>query len=134
MISPGLALAQSALTLVGRPYRLFGRDPARGLDCVGLIAASLQACGREVGTLPPYSLRQHDLGRFLDLARSLGLLAVSDHNLPGDILVLRPSPMQTHLAIMAQQGGLIHAHAGLRQVVHTPGPTTLHPHHSWRLA
>ena len=34
-------LAAAALTLVGSPWRLHGRNPATGLDCIGLLGAAL---------------------------------------------------------------------------------------------
>jgi hypothetical protein len=37
----------------------------------------------------------------------------------GDIALVAPSPSQLHLVVCAQQGW-VHAHAGLRRVVHTP--------------
>jgi len=47
--------------------------------------------------------------------------------------VLQPGPAQIHLAIAAEGGGWIHAHAGLRRVVHQtelpPGPVL----GQWRL-
>ena len=37
----GAAIAAAARALVGVPFRLQGRDPALGLDCVGLVGAAL---------------------------------------------------------------------------------------------
>ena len=47
----GAALAAAAESLVGTRFRLHGRDPDTGLDCVGLLAASLAA--KEAATAPP---------------------------------------------------------------------------------
>jgi cell wall-associated NlpC family hydrolase len=41
---PGLATA--AETLVGSRFRLHGRDPETGLDCVGVVAAAMAAIGQ----------------------------------------------------------------------------------------
>ncbi len=35
-------LAAAALNLIGTPFRLHGRDPATGLDCVGLVAEAMR--------------------------------------------------------------------------------------------
>ncbi len=43
------AFAEAAESLVGIRFRLFGRDPAYGLDCVGLVAAALARSGRSSG-------------------------------------------------------------------------------------
>ena len=42
----GAAIAAAARALVGVPFRLQGRDPALGLDCVGLVGAAMRAAAR----------------------------------------------------------------------------------------
>ena len=46
------ALAEAALGLLGVPFRLHGRDPATGLDCVGLVAEALRRAGRRPDASP----------------------------------------------------------------------------------
>ena len=41
----GAAIAAAARALVGVPFRLQGRDPVLGLDCVGLVGAAMRAAG-----------------------------------------------------------------------------------------
>lgn len=105
--------AQVARAAVGARFRLHGRDPATGLDCVGLTAL---ATGLEAPT--GYALRSGDAGAavaWLD-AR---LTRVAE-TAPGDLMLLRSGPGQLHLAIFTE-GGFVHADAGLRRVVERPG-------------
>lgn len=125
----GAALAASAERLISTPFRLHGRDPASGLDCLGLLAAAL---GKPIP--PDYRLRNRDIAAMLALAPRLGLAEVSGAILPGDVLLLEPGPLQHHLAIAGTANRFIHAHAGLRRVVATPGPLGWRIHHHWRLA
>lgn len=132
MTSAGETLANAALNLVGTPFRLGGRDPRTGLDCLGLVVASLEACGHRIGPLPAYSLRQTDIGPMLALVTSCGLRQAMGAGLPGDILLLHPGPGQHHLAVRATSSTMVHSHAGLRRTVVSP----FEPHQnlvgSWR--
>jgi cell wall-associated NlpC family hydrolase len=130
----GMALADTACEFVGKPFRLGGRDPATGLDCIGLIVAALENIGRPIGVLPAYTMRQYDLQRFVDLAERVGLTPTYASSARGDVLLLRPSPSQCHLAISLGDGGIVHAHAELRRVVITPPPLPWLVSRRWRLA
>ena len=127
-------LARAAERLVGVPFRLHGRDPARGLDCVGLVAAALSEVGRPVFAPAGYRLRQVAIDRFLGAAARSGLGETTGTIAPGDVMLVRPGPAQHHLVIAATGGGFVHAHAGLRQIVLTPGPLAWPVDHHWRLA
>ena len=115
----GDAVAGAALTLVGAPFRLHGRDPVYGLDCIGVIAAALRAAGW-VGEVPTgYALR----GGAADAvaARFDAVLDRGDGTV-GDVLLFRVGPAQLHGAVRVA-GGIVHADAGLRRVVMRPdGP------------
>lgn len=127
-------LARAAAALVGTRFLLHGRDPATGLDCIGLLAAALAGAGRPV-TLPNgYALRMRDPAGWLPPPEALGFIPAPQSFLPGDAVLLRLGAIQLHLAIAAPGGGWIHAHAGLRRVVHQPVlPDGIILHH-WRLA
>ncbi len=130
----GLALAAAAERLVGVPFRLHGRDPAHGLDCVGLVAAALAQVGRPAIVPTGYRLRHIGIDAFLDAAARSGLAHADGAIALGDVLLVRPGPAQHHLMIAAAQGGFVHAHVGLGRVVLTPGPLEWPLGHHWRLA
>lgn len=116
----GRTLAEAAERLVGTPFRLHGRDPANGLDCVGLIGAALAAIGRPVRLPNGYRLRTTGVGHLLEQAEFAGFVETSGVPRPGGVLLMRPGPVQHHLGIAGTRGGFVHAHAGLRRVVLSP--------------
>lgn len=129
----GEALAAAAASLVGTRFRLHGRDPAIGLDCVGLLAAALEHLGRPSALPNGYRLRNRDIAAWLPDPAACGFAPVSDGLRPGDVVLTRPGPGQVHLAIAASAGGWVHAHAGLRRVVHQPGGLPGEALGHWRL-
>jgi cell wall-associated NlpC family hydrolase len=123
-------VAHAALALVGTPFRLHGRDPRHGLDCVGVLAIAI--CAR--AALPnSYTLRGGRLEEIERLAPSLGLETAAGRILAGDVLLFRPGPAQFHFAIAANRNLLVHAHAGLRRVVVGPRPEHWPLIGHWRL-
>jgi cell wall-associated NlpC family hydrolase len=128
----GEALATAAERLVGAPFRLHGRCPERGLDCIGLVVVALEAVGRPA-RVPPYRLRTREIGGLVAAASDAGLMEASGPVRPGDVLLVRPGPAQHHLAIAASRGGFVHAHAGLGRVVLTPAPLPWAEDRRWRL-
>lgn len=118
----GQQLAAGAEALVGSPFRLHGRDPATGLDCVGVLAAALSSAGHPHHLPNSYTLRNRSLLDTFPIAQLCGLSPASGNIVPGDVLICRVSPCQFHIAIAASQDGFVHAHAGLRRVVLAPGP------------
>ncbi len=127
------AFAEAARALVGNPFRLRGRDPASGIDCVGLVTCALIAIGRVPPRLPHYTLRNIDITPLLAVLPDAGFQPASDDTQAGDLLLIRPSPGQYHLAIVDHAQQLIHAHAGLGRVVISPTPDRLRPAGHWRL-
>lgn len=117
-------IAQAAAALEGTPFRLHGRDPRFGLDCVGVVLHALHAAGLPPPPLPAYGLRNIGNPRFIDAADQAGFntLAASLPPQTGDILVVEPGPAQLHLLVCVAPDSLIHAHAGLRRVVRMPAP------------
>lgn len=111
-------LAAAAAALVGSRWRLHGRDPTSGLDCIGLLAAALAMTGRSAQLPTGYPLRIAGLAGWLPDPAGLGFEPVCKPFEPGDVVLLRPGPAQVHLAIAGPGGGWVHAHAGLRKVVH----------------
>jgi cell wall-associated NlpC family hydrolase len=129
----GDALAAAAEALVGTRFRLHGRDPETGLDCVGVLAASLAAIGRPAPLPTGYGLRSRHLPGLAGLARACGLAAAEGPPRPGDVLLLRLGPCQHHLVVAVHGGRFVHAHASLRRVVAAPPPLPAPALRRWRL-
>lgn len=129
----GPELARAAEALAGTPFRLHGRDPATGLDCVGLLAAALAVCGRPAPLPNGYAMRNLEAAPLLPDPGELGFAAASGRIVPGDVLLLRAGPGQLHIAIAAAGNRFVHAHAGLGKVVVQPGPPTGEVLQHWRL-
>ena len=129
----GMILAAAAESLIGAPFRLHGRDPDFGLDCVGLAAAALERAGRVAHPPSGYRLRQGDITPLISLAAHSGLVPAAGPVEPGDLLLVRPGAAQHHLFVASRSGGFVHAHAGLRRVVHSPAPLAWPVLRHWRL-
>ena len=110
-------LAREAEALIGTPFRLHGRDPATGLDCIGLLAAAMACAGQPIALPTGYPLRLRELAQWLPRAATLGFAEARGAYRAGDVVMLQPGPAQFHLAIADRGLGWIHAHAGLRRVV-----------------
>jgi hypothetical protein len=110
-------LVDAAVGLLGTPFRLHGRDPATGLDCVGLICAALAATGAKPMAPRGYSLRNVAVDQWLGMATQSGLVPSAGPIISGEVLLVALGACQHHLAIAEDRDGVIHAHAGLRQVV-----------------
>jgi lipoprotein Spr len=127
MTRRGQAIAARARALVGVRFRPQGRNAETGLDCVGLALLAL-ALDRAPGG---YSMRGGSLAA-LEGALSESRLRRIGRAEVGDLLVLRAGPEQLHLAITTE-AGFVHAHAGLRRVVETPGQPEWPTVGIWRL-
>ena len=128
----GADLASAARMLVGAPFRLHGRDPSTGLDCLGVLAAACAACGCRARFPVCYTLRAVNPLPHAALVRELELRETSGAVEAGDVLLLRPGPCQHHLAIATGAGLFVHAHAGLRRVVEAPLPAAWPALARWR--
>ncbi|MEO1731803.1 MAG: NlpC/P60 family protein [Pseudomonadota bacterium] len=128
-------LAQAAASFVGTPFRLYGRNPDTGLDCVGLLIASLEAVGVYSDRPTGYALRNSSIEAWLPYTKEWRLRdADADGEiLAGDVLLISPGPRQHHIQIADSSSAVIHAHAGLRRVVreHISQEPSLEAH--WRL-
>lgn len=115
-------IAQTAHSLCGTDFRLHGRDPADGLDCIGLAELCLASSGIECESPNGYSIRGGSQDSFDKAMTELGFTKFSpDSRLEdGDVVLARPSPVQWHFLVRSQSG-FVHAHAGLGKVVFTPG-------------
>ena len=125
--------AGAAETLVGTRFRLHGRDPETGLDCIGLVGCALEACGKAVRYPRGYRLRNADIARWLDFAGANGLHGCRGMTMRGDVLLIRPGPAQHHLLVALGADRFVHAHAGLRRVVAQHIAAMAAPLAHWRL-
>ncbi len=122
----GAAVLAAARAVVGVPFRLHGRDPATGLDCVGLVAVALRRPAPG-----DYRLRTGDAARAAAQLRAAGLVEF-DAACPGDVLLCRSGAGQLHLAIRCADG-ILHADAVARRVVERPGVVPWPVLSCWRL-
>jgi lipoprotein Spr len=121
------AAVARARALIGVRFLPQGRDPGRGLDCVGLVASALA-----IEPAPRcYELRSGSLTRLAVEMASAGL-AEAQPPMPGDVLVACTGPGQLHLGLWTGTS-LIHADAGLRRVVERPAPMPWPLVGIWRL-
>lgn len=123
-------LADAAMSLVGVRFRLHGRDPATGLDCVGVVAEAMRRAGIEPVVPTGYRLRS---------ASVIGLLPFAQANLfepvalaEADVALAMVNPVQAHLAV-STTGGFVHAHAGIGRVTFLPGALPWPTIGSWRV-
>ncbi len=100
---------------------------------MGLVICALAAIGRTPPRTPHYTLRNIEAGPLLELVPKAGFRKTCGGLETGDLVILKPSPGQYHLAIAETGARLIHAHAGLGRVVVTPAPAPLLNAEHWRL-
>jgi murein DD-endopeptidase / murein LD-carboxypeptidase len=114
----GDMVAALALQQVGTAFRVHGRQPGLALDCVGLTAHALQL--RNVPA--DYSLKGCYLEIISGCLDGVAGQQISTDTVPcaGDVALVQCAPRHHHLMIHAAYGW-VHAHAGLRRVVHMPG-------------
>ncbi|MFN4113760.1 MAG: hypothetical protein ACK4GD_07445 [Sphingomonadaceae bacterium] len=130
---PGDRIAAAALALVGTRFRLHGRDPAHGLDCIGLAVAALQGAGFAACAPRGYRLRNRDIAGHLGCAARSGLAPAWGEPQPGDVLLVQPGPLQQHLLIAVSANRFVHAHAGLGRVTCLAGPLQEPVLRHWRI-
>lgn len=107
-----------ARALVGSPFRPQGREPATGLDCVGLVLSTF-------GISPDSVRRNYRLRGGHRPEIEAGLMrqfrkVARNTSRPGDVLLCAISNDQLHLAISCG-ASFVHAEARLRRIVETPG-------------
>ncbi len=121
--------ADAVEALVGATFRLGGRQPATGIDCVGLVACALGGAEAPTG----YALRNTDVARHLAFVARAGFGPARGALERGDLVLVRPGPAQHHLLVAVGPAAFVHAHAALRRVVRQPGPLPWPQQARWRL-
>ena len=124
------AFAAAAESLLGVPFRLGGRDPATGVDCVGLVAVALGGIAAPAG----YRLRNTSIRHHLAFAGRAGFVTAPGAVKRGDLILALPGPAQHHLLVALGPERFVHAHAGLRRVVLHTGPLPWPERARWQLA
>ena len=127
MADDGAVIVARARALIGVRFRPQGRSCEAGLDCIGLVAAALEAPAQD-----DYRLRGGSAARVAAGLRAAGMCPVEDIR-RGDVLVLASGPGQLHLGVWSGEG-LVHADARLRRVVERPGRPAWPVLSSWRRA
>lgn len=110
----GSATIARAQALVGTRFRSHGRNPATGLDCVGLAGLAMGVEGLPTG----YALRGGSAGAVAHRIDSTGLTRCDPT--PGALALVESGPDQLHLLILTAEG-FIHADAARRRVVERRG-------------
>ncbi len=123
-------LAAAATGLIGVRFRLHGRDPATGLDCVGVVAEAMRRAGIEPVAPAGYRLRTVSVAGLLPFAKANRFEPVEPAE--ADVVLAMVSPVQPHLAIRTP-GGFVHAHAGLGRVTCLPGALPWPSVGGWRV-
>ncbi|MAY76063.1 NlpC/P60 family protein [Citromicrobium sp. WPS32] len=127
-------IARAADDLVGIPFRLQGRDPSTGLDCIGLVLASLAAAEITLALPADYRPQRRRFILPYEALAAAGLIEVREPRRAGDVLLLETGPAQVHAAVAVSRHRIVHAHAGLRRVVESPLPDHWHVLACWRPA
>ena len=124
------AIVAAARSCMGTPFRPQGRVVGLGLDCVGVVLIAAAAAGVRLESVPAYGLSGDNLRVLLEMLQRAGCVSVASghggggqgigaRGAAGDIAVLVPAAGRLHLGVLTP-GGLVHAHAGLGQVVEGP--------------
>ena len=113
-----MTFAERARALLGCRFRPQGRSVATGLDCIGVVALTYGLDGADVPSR--YRLRGKQSDRSLAGLNHYFRVIPKDKVRISDLLLCAAGPDQLHLVVKTM-GGFIHADAGLRRVVETPG-------------
>ena len=119
--------------MVGVRFRPQGKDPATGLDCVGLVWAAYAAAGRRLVRPRNYPLRGWGLERIEEALAAADFFHAHDAMRPGDVVLISLPARQYHLGLIGRET-FIHAHAGLRRVVEAPLEPDVRGAGRWRLS
>jgi hypothetical protein len=127
----GAAVAARARSLVGTRFRPQGRSQEHGLDCLGLVALA----GDLPENLIPNGYRVRSEAAAATLSLTVGgqveLIPIVQAE-EGDVLLVRAGAGQHHFLVLVQ-GGFVHADAGLKRVVETPGAVPWPVLAAWRM-
>lgn len=124
------AIVAAARACVGTRFRLQGRTPGLGLDCIGVVIVAAAGAGVRLADQRDYALGGEEQAR-LDAALA-GQMTPVGEAAAGDVLAFAPAAGLRHLGVWTGEG-IVHAHAGLRRVVEGPAPAEWVRVGAWRL-
>jgi cell wall-associated NlpC family hydrolase len=107
----------AAMDCVGARFRLQGRDPAYGLDCVGLISYCARAAGCKVVDKLNYDVTTDPAILACHLQESGFYKKEHGFLEPADVVIFSFFGSPNHAAI-STASGIVHADMRLRKVVH----------------
>lgn len=128
------AFAAAAEECEGVAFKLHGRDPQFGLDCLGLVLHALARSGHILPMIRPYRLRNTDYSSVRLIAGQLGWNICDGKVQRGDLIWTTPGPAQLHFAIASGAETFVHAHAGLGKVVVSHGVLPWPTRYNFRLS
>lgn len=109
--------AARAKALVGTRFCAQGRGES-GLDCVGVVLATFAIPTEAVRR--NYRLRGDHLREVRETLNTYFRRVPKPQLRAGDVMLLAAGDEQLHLAVRTDRG-FVHAHAGIRRAVETPG-------------
>lgn len=132
MANDGAAIVARGRALIGARFRPQGRSAETGLDCIGVV---MMATGVDRARVREnYALLAGDIDAVNADFDAAGFVRLSpDRAGQGDVLIVEAAPDRLH-AVVLTPAGYLHAHAGLRRVVETPGPVPWPVLSAWRRA
>ena len=116
-----MTVVDAARRYLGVPFLHQGRDPAVGIDCIGLGVLALRDCGITVEDHTDYGRDPHDGLLEARVTAALGAPIPQDTMQPGDLVAIDYVGATRHLAIVGDYlyGGLslIHTDSMVGRVV-----------------
>jgi cell wall-associated NlpC family hydrolase len=119
-----------ARALIGVRFRLQGRDPRDGLDCIGVVIMATRL--RKERVRRDYGLHSSDSDEMNRQFEEVGFIRIPPAAArEGDVLAVSPGPAALHVVILTDTG-YIHADARLRKVVEVRGDVPWSRVSAWR--
>ena len=110
-------VVEAARACIGTPFYHCGRQPGKGLDCIGLLVAAytnLRLTDYDVKSysrIVPPGFTRTCLSEVFDVYLPTAQI------LPGDVLLFSIRNIEQHVGIATDPGFMVHAYQGVRKVV-----------------
>lgn len=128
----GHAIAECARRFIGTPFLHQGRQPGKGLDCVGVAFCAAWECGLKVPDFRGYGKMPDPDKMVAEIAKRCD--AATEGRLSGDLIVFAyRKGKAAHMAVACGEH-IVHAYESAGGVVCTPlGHWAPRIHSRWRL-